>query len=395
MHINLDIRHLQKASRYRGIGTYLECLTKSLALIDSENKYTYLSLSHGEPLELKERFNDRWIECPLYRPRKPERLHWVWDRIFLHKVLNSNGADIFHASDLTSVPFLYARRKYKIVVTVHDMIPFKFWDFYSEDYPFDYKFALKKALKKLREVDIIIADSEATKKDILELIEIPQESVKVIYLGVRQDFGCMARLEAKDIVKTEHGINGNYVLYLGGADYRKNVRNIILSFGLLLKKYDVDLKLVLAGEVFERKHLKEIKEIDKFIIKLGLEKRIDKPGVVDDEHLNALYSAAELFVFPSLYEGFGLPVLEAMACGVPVVTSNVSSLPEVAGDAAYFVDPQNVKEIADGMYNVLTDTELRRNMRMKGVERAKMFTWEKTAEETLAVYKGVYNNEAK
>lgn len=396
MRIGIDIRPLQKTSRYRGIGSYLRNLVNVLTLNDYENEYVFYSLRNGTPLNLREYYPHlcedkikKWIEHPLYRPKRPERLHWFWDRLFLHKALNKDNIDLFHSNEITSWPSHLSAKRYKYVVTVHDMIPFVFWNSYKNTYSFDYRFALKQGIKMLNKVDMIISPSETTKRDILRYVEMPPNHIKVIYEGVQHNLLPLDKPEARRIIEKEYGIKDNYILYIGGADFRKNIHNLLVGFGRFLERHHTMHSLVLAGEVFGRTYLSEVKAVFESIEKLRLEKHVKIIGFIPGQHINYLYSGADLFVLPSLYEGFGLPVLEAMACGTPVVTSHVSSLPEIAGNAALLIDPHDVDNIANAIYNVLADNGLRKDLIHKGLERAKQFTWEKTARETLAVYKGL------
>jgi len=183
-------------------------------------------------------------------------------------------------------------------------------------------------------------------------------------------------------VRQRYRLPEQFLLYLGTIEPRKNIQALIKAYALLCREKGFCHKLVLAGDMgWKNEGLREL------IQGLSLEDSIRFTGYVEDSDLPALYTLADLFVFPSLYEGFGLPVLEAMACGLPVVTSNVSSLPEVAGDAAVLIDPHSLDAIADGMRRMLVDRELRTKCIERGFERAKMFTWEKCAKETVAVFR--------
>jgi len=184
------------------------------------------------------------------------------------------------------------------------------------------------------------------------------------------------------------GIDYPYILYLGTLEPRKNVERLIEAF-IQLKKKQINEKLLISGikgwdyqSIFDK------------VASLGVEKEIIFSGFIPNELIPFLYNGASAFVYPSLYEGFGLPVLEAMACGVPVVTSNVSSLPEVAGDAAILINPYSVDELADGIWRILSDEELRNQCIEKGIERAKSFTWERCAMETMKAFNEVCNTDA-
>ncbi len=401
MRIGIDIRPLQKTSRYRGIGSYLRNLVGELSSIDYENEYVFYSLKNCEPFNLAgygARLQDgsnKWREHPLFRLKKPERLHWVWDTLFLPASLKNDAIDIFHANEITSIPSSNKGRKYKVIVTVHDMIPFIFPEASRSAYPFDYRIALRQGLQRLKNVDTIISPSEATKNDVLKFTEFPPGHIKVIYEGVQGDFSPLDKRESRKKLAENYGLSDSYMLYLGGVDFRKNIDTLLHSFSRCIKKHRIEHFLVLAGEAFERTHLREVQTVFESIHKLGLEKRVKVVGYVSEDRLNYLYSGAEVFVLPSLYEGFGLPVLESMSCGTPVVASNASSIPEVAGDAAILLDPYDVEAIADAMYTVLTNSGVRNGMIQRGLERAKRFTWKKMATETVAVYKNLIQQEEK
>lgn len=399
MRIGIDIRPLQKTSRYRGIGSYLRNLVEELSLLDYETNYVFYSLKNGEPFNLAGYGvrlldgSDRWREHPLYRPEKPERCHWIWDSLFLPSSLKSDTIDVFHANEITSIPFSKRGEKYKVIVTVHDMIPFIFPEAYKSAYPFDYRIALRQGLWRLKNVDAIIVPSQTTKEDILKFIKFPPEHIKVIYEGVREDFFPLDKFESRKGLEEKYGLCGRYILYLGGVDFRKNIGVLLRSFIRCIEKYRIEHSLALAGEVFKRKHLREVVAVFESIHKLGLGKRVKIVGYIPEDHLNSLYSGADIFFMPSLYEGFGLPILEAMACGTPVIASNVSSIPEVAGEAAFLLNPCDIEAIADAIYAVLADNELRNSMVIKGLERVKLFTWRKMATETVAIYKNLIQQE--
>jgi glycosyltransferase involved in cell wall biosynthesis len=232
---------------------------------------------------------------------------------------------------------------------------------------------------------LIIAISENTKMDIMKYLRIPEDKIRTIYCGVGDEF---RKIEDIKVLKSRLrgiGIDYPYILYLGTLEPRKNVERLIEAFIQLKKRKQINGKLVISGikgwgyqSIFDK------------VVSSGIEKEIIFTGFVPNESLPFLYNGASAFVYPSLYEGFGLPVLEAMACGVPVVTSNVSSLPEVAGDAAILINPYSVDELADGIWRILSDEELRTQCIKKGIERAKSFTWERCAKNTLDAFNEAY-----
>ena len=248
------------------------------------------------------------------------------------------------------------------------------------------KYFMYRALlpRTIKSADKIIAISHHTKNDIIQHFKIPEDKIKVIHLAANKNYKPLQGDKINKI-KQKYDLNCPFILYVGGLAPNKNVKRLIQAF-YKLKKQGINHKLILTG--VKRWKYKSIFET---IEKLNLQKDVIFTGYVPDEDLPALYNAADLFVYPSLYEGFGLPPLEAMACGTPVITSNTSSLPEVVGDAGIMVNPYDVDELANKMYEVLTNDGLGEELSKKGLERAKLFSWKKCAEEHLKVYEEVYN----
>jgi glycosyltransferase involved in cell wall biosynthesis len=284
------------------------------------------------------------------------------------------GVDLFHATEHLLPRFSSVRT----VFTLHDLI----FLFHPETHkPLNRWFLTLMMPRFLRAADAVIAVSECTKRDAIRFYRIPEEKITVIYEGVNPRFR-PASPETIAAVRARYNLPEHFILYVGTIEPRKNLTALLEAFHHLLATHD--LRLVIVGKkgwLYEG-FFRRLRE-------LGLGDRVIFTGYVPDEDLPAIYSAADLFVFPSLYEGFGLPVLEAMACGTPVICSNTSSLPEVAGDAAFLVDPTDVCSLAGAMEQALTDEHLRSELMAKGLERARWFTWEKAAAKTLEVYRGV------
>jgi glycosyltransferase involved in cell wall biosynthesis len=250
----------------------------------------------------------------------------------------------------------------KQIMTVHDLIPLLFPHYHKKQlYYFKHVFpiVLKKSIA-------ILTVSHHSKNLIVDFYKIPKEKVIVIYNGISELF-----LNCKFNPKKQ-----NYILYVGRISPTKNIEGLVKAFEMLITAYKLDLRLKITDSQSKLN----------FKISMTLRDKIDFVGNIPDSDLRDLYKNASLFVFPSLYEGFGLPPLEAMACGCPVVCSNVASLPEVCGEAACYVDPVNIESIVEGMYKVLTDEDLRQNLIQKGLQRAKLFSWEKSAREHIRVF---------
>jgi glycosyltransferase involved in cell wall biosynthesis len=234
--------------------------------------------------------------------------------------------------------------------------------------------------RSIARADVLLADSESTRRDLIELLRVPEDRVFVVYAGVEARF--RPEPDPDDAARRQrYALERPYILSVGTLQPRKNYRRLIQAFHRLAQEYGVSHDLVIAGG---KGWLYD--DVYATIDALRLEGRVRVLGFVDDDDLPALYRGADAFAFPSLYEGFGIPVLEAMGCGTPVVTSNVSSLPEVAGDAALQVPPDDVDALADALWRSISDTALRQVHRTRGFEQVARFTWRRAAEDLLGVY---------
>ena len=281
--------------------------------------------------------------------------------------------DIVHLSNQHFARYASFLKK-PFLVTVHDLARCCF-QFDKET--IRERILLKLDIRGIKRASHIIAISQNTKSDLIKYLNIPRERITVIYVGV--DHSIFKPVKAKLFHEA-------YILYVGSERARKNLNRLLQAFSRLKGEFK-GLKLVKVGspgrsDEFRKRTIKQIES-------LGLDEDVIFMDWVAENDLPHFYSAASLLAYPSLYEGFGLPVLEAMACGCPVITSNTSSLPEVVGDAAIMVDPYDVDALARAMRKVLTNEGLRKAMIEKGLAQAKKFSWEKTAKETLEVYKKV------
>lgn len=301
--------------------------------------------------------------------------------------------DIVHFTSQTVFYPLIFRRYSNTVITVHDLVELSAFNSFDDNprlrFSFIDKMINRWAMKKLSKADRLIAISKHTKKDIRRYIDYPEDRIDVVHYGVDHDK--FRRLYADGLSRA--ALKGfswkdgkKSILYVGSEHPRKNFMLLLKAFNELRKK--IDARLIKVGE-HEWKKGRE--EADRFIRKNGLEKHVIFAGYVGG-NLPKYYNAADLFVFPSLYEGFGLPPLEAMACGCPVICSDQTSLPEVVGNGALMFNPRSkdaVRKLANKMFMVLTDDKLSEELAVKGIERAKHFTWAKCAEETIRSYKKI------
>lgn len=353
-----------------GIGAYTHNLASSLNKIDKENKYY---LIYHTPVNIDIYKNNEKILVKSFSLPKGSGLIWRFISAPL-KLKFIKELDLVH--DPYGIGPLSFKMPFKKVITIHDLTPILFSNTFNSTTVLLHKLLLPRTL---RTADKIITDSNSTKKDLINYFKIPEGKIRVILLAADEKFKPLNNKEIRE-AKQKYSLNFPFILYVGTLEPRKNIPSLIKAF-YKLKKKNLQYKLVIAG-----KKGWKYKEIFETIDKLNLQNDVVFTGYVSDEGLPALYNAADLFVYPSIYEGFGLPPLEAMACGTPVITSNTSSLPEVVGDAGIMVDPYDVDGLADAMHEVLADGGLRANMIKKGLERAKMFSWEQCAKETLEVY---------
>jgi glycosyltransferase involved in cell wall biosynthesis len=268
------------------------------------------------------------------------------------------------------------------VVTIHDCIHLRFPQYLPTRGALAYARAQMGAAA--RRSDRILTVSEASKRDILEYFNVPPEKITVIPNAIDERFLHEPTDEALRLVAERYQLEGDFVLYVGNIKPHKNVERLVDAFHLARQAGFDELRLVVIGD-----ELSKNASLRRAVHRYNLHKHVRFLGFLPDETLSAVYRLASVFVFPSLYEGFGLPPLEAMACGTPVITSNVSSLPEVTGDAALLVDPTDASAIAAAITRVLSEPGLREDLRARGLARARQFSWERSVKEIRDIYQQV------
>lgn len=341
-----------------GFGFYVKNLVEALVKVDPENEYILVKPKTERDFPTWKRF-------------------W-WDQIAFPKYAQKEKVNLLH-QPCFSAPLLYSG---KVVVTCHDLISVFFPEnlplasrlFYSRWMPFSY-----------RKAAMIIADSEHTKKDLMALLKIPEEKIRVVHLAVSKDFRPIKSLPVLSRVRKKYQTGQKYFLHVGTLEPRKHLEFLVNAFSLAVKE-GIEENLVITGKkgwyydgLFE------------LVSRLNLQDRVIFTGYVEEKDLPALYSGATAFLFPSLYEGFGLPPLEAMASGTPVISSNTSSLPEVVGRAGILLPPKDEKLWAKNILKIVRDKALARTLSELGPRTAAKFTWEETARKTVNVYKEVMN----
>jgi len=355
--------------RYTGIGRYIQNLVERLAATDRKNSYGILvnGADAGEaPRGDNIRVLTARVDIPVYSLR---------EQALLPIEMNAGRPDLLHYPSF-NMPLLNGR---PYVVTIHDLIYLDRDSCPSMSAHMYARFMFKRAVKTARR---IITVSEYTKSGIVRRLGVAPDKITVIHNGVSASYRPPSA-RTRERVLSRYGIKDEFIFYAGNHQPRKNLMRLVDAFAGMK---DTNLRLVLAGKVDPRRA-----ELYNAVRNKGLNDRVLFIGEVPEDDLPALYSGAVAFAFPSLAEGFGFPPLEAMACGAPVVSSNVTSLPEVVGDAGVMVDPLDTGSIKEGLEKVIGSPTLRSELREKGLERVKKFTWEAAAEKTLRVYEEALN----
>jgi glycosyltransferase involved in cell wall biosynthesis len=362
--IGIDTRKLHDF----GIGTYIRNLLRQLARLDRNTEFVLLC-----------RPEDRESLACLgenFRPVVETAGNYsVSEQVRVPLALRREGVSLFHAPHYVLPPLVPCPS----VVTIHDCIHLMFPEYLPNRAALAY--ARASIALAARRATRIMTVSESSKRDILRFVDTRPEKIDVIYNAYDERFGIEPREEDVVRVRERFQLSDEFVLYAGNVKPHKNLERLIQAFDLVRRRGLDHLKLVIIGDEVSR-----YAALRRAVHRHQLHQFVRFLGYLPEETLAVLYRLAGVFVFPSLYEGFGLPPLEAMASGTPVVTSNVSSLPEVAGGAALLVDPYDPGAIADGIYTVLTDEVVRRDMRRKGLERAHEFSWERSVRRVRDIY---------
>ena len=351
MRIGIDARLVYYSQA--GITQYTLRLIQGLAEIERENEFIILQSRKDKHIIVDQ---PNFKRVSLWTPS-----HHRLEQVALRLEISRLGLDVLHSPDFIP-PF---RRNCKSIITIHDLAFLLYPHFLTKESA-RYYGQIDQAVKR---TDHIIAVSESTRQDIIRLLGVPEHKITVIYESANPIYRPVNDQEALEQTKRKHHITGDFILFVSTIEPRKNLPTLLKAYRQLLDSYKDNVRLAVVGR---RGWLSE--EVFALLEELKLTNDVLFLGRVSVEDLLHLYNAAQLLVQPSFYEGFGLPPLEAMACGTPVVVSNVSSLPEVVGDAALLVDPDDVSELAVAIWRVLTDEALRADLIAKGLKRAQCFS---------------------
>jgi glycosyltransferase involved in cell wall biosynthesis len=353
-----------------GAGVYTDNLIRALARVDGDNEYVIFTRTDAFDDLTQERLSFRIV----HSAGGSRAMRLIWEQSVLPYQLRARKIDVLHSPHHTTPMFPAGCPR---VVTFHDLTFFILPERYPRRRVIYFRSVSWAAAKVAR---MIVCPSHAIEEDIIRILHAPRTKVRAIAEAAAPAFRIIEDRSVLDRLRYNHVLPERFILSVGSLEPGKNRSTLIKAFAELRQR-GIEHKLVVTGQRAWKYgpdyHLVE---------ELGLKGDIIFTGYIAPEDMPALYNAADLFVFPSLYEGFGLPVVEAMACGVPVVTSNVSSIPEVAGDAASLVDPNDREALCDAMEQILRDPGLHAMLRTRGLERASTFSWEKAAREHVTVY---------
>ncbi len=349
-----------------GIGQYILQLTEALASLEfKEDTFLLLQSRKDRSTIVK---NNGFIRKSLWTPS-----HNRFEQTALSFEISRLGLDLLHSPDFIP-PF---KRNCKSVITIHDLAFLLYPHFLTKESA-RYYGQIDQAWRK---TDYIIAVSETTKADSIKMLGVPEKKITVIHEAANPIYRPLPKEQVQPVVKSKYKLDPGFILFVSTIEPRKNLPGLLRAYRRLRDDYKREELLVLAGS---KGWLWE--EVYETVSKQNLEKHVVFLGRVPSEDLLYLYNAASLLVHPSFYEGFGLTPLEAITCGAPVVASNISSIPEVVGDAALLVDPHDIDGLTVALWRVLTEAELRQDLICKGLKRAKKFSWQEAARKTLEVY---------
>ena len=375
--MNVLIETLSIRKEKAGVGVYAKNLVECLLASPNAANIHFFLLCHDDDPDFAHRAaNVTLIRLPAHLFRKLP-LRFAYEQLILPFVLLRHRIDVIHSLHYSFPLLRFGTRQ---VVTIHDMTSYLLPDVHERIKIVYFRFFIRVA-RRLADATIFV--SASAQRDCIRLLGPMHHASAVVPLGKSDAFRPVLDPERLRAVRAKYKLPGRFLLYIGTIEPRKNLDALLAAFAAIAPEFP-DLGLVLAGG---RGWKNALENLQAAIARQGLVQRVVFPGFVDEDDKATLLSTAEVFVYPSLYEGFGLPVLEAMACGVPVVTSNLSSIPEVAGNGAWLIDPTNTPELTSAIRGLLSDSTLRSDLAQRALRQAAKFTWQATAEKTLAMYR--------
>ena len=379
MRIGIEAQRLFRNHKHGMDRVALE-LIRNLQIIDTKNEYFIFVKPDQDNTAIKQTANFKIVEIP-------GGPYPLWEQFKLPRIAKLYNCDILHCTSNTA-PY---SKKTPLITTLHDIIYMegsiskllmskaslyqKFGNLYR-------RFIVSRVIKNSKR---LITVSNFEKENISNFFKIENKNIQTVHNGVNKSFKVNVDTYQISKVKTKYKLPENYLLHIANKDPRKNTKNVLIAFKEYLKIANSSQKLLMLG--YKKDNLKiMLKEIGA----MEIYDHVVLTGYVFDEDLPIIYQLSDLFLFPSLREGFGIPIIEAMACGVPVITSKTSSMPEVAGDAAYLINPNEAQEICQAILKIMSDNSFKNELIKKGLKRSKQFTWNNSALKVLAQYKGLY-----
>ena len=371
MRIGFDAKRLYHNNT--GLGNYARTLVGDFSKQFPENEIHLFS-----PTTKNSPQTNPFLKAPFINHIAKNQIKSIWRTFQISKEAKRLGLDIYHGLS-HELPIGIEKTKLKTVVTIHDLI----FKIYPDLYPMiDRKVYDLKFESACRRADKIIAISESTKQDIIKYYQTPEEKIQVIHLSCNPIFFETVEESKRQAVLQKHDLPNEFLLYVGSIIERKNLLSVIQAMERLPEDLDIPLVVVGKGKTY-------LQKIKNYIKDKPIRNRVIFTKNVATEDLPALYQAAQIFLFPSVYEGFGIPILEALHSGTPVITCPYSSLPEVGGEAACYVEPNDIDDMAESITKILTDSHLRENMVLKGHEHAKRFEPKKLTRELMDLYRNL------
>lgn len=371
MKIGIDAR---AARWYRGtgIGTYTYQLIYNINLIDKLNRYLlFLPDENVSDLNPGDNIDVRLIS--------EDRKENFWEEIDIPNLLTDTGIDVYHVPQ--NGIGLPKEKNCPFVVTLHDVIPYKMPETVGPQYLDIYRREIPEIIPAC---DGIITVSNYSKQDIAKTLNFPEDKIFVTHLAAEDIYYPRNKEQCRDYIEKKYGIKDKFILYVGGFSPRKNIKGLIQSFSLIKNKLKGEYKLVILG-----KKGRSYYDYRDLAYSLNLKEDVLFPGYVPMDDLPIFYNAADIFCYPSFYEGFGLPPLEAMACGTPTISANTTSIPEILGEDSIYIDPSDVEDMALKLLNLIEDRRLHSEMVFKGLRRSSRYSWKKTAVETIQVLREI------
>lgn len=360
-----------------GAGVYITRLVRELLLGQSE--FEFRVLAHEDDFSLFQ-LDDKYRDNFIFVKDHGREYRILSEQFSYPSIIRREKPNLYHGLHY-SFPFIH---ECPVVTTVHDMTYFIYPEKHLWLKKVYFKFFVRYACRK---ADRILSVSESTKDDLLKYVNCDPDLISVTQLGVDREFAPVADQAVLGYVKLKYDLPDDFLLFVGLIEPRKNIGLLIEAFAHVIQKTNTKTHLVIAGRWGW-----ESKSILDMVKQLNLEDKVHFPGYIAQEDLPALYSLAEIFVYPSLYEGFGLPVLEAMACGTPVITTNTSSMPEFVCDCGILVQPGKLDELTFAIQGVLNNPDKRNKMKISSIKQASFFSWTKTANFTIDAYRKVLEN---